>query len=53
MSAPLHSHPCITCDRPVDCDCDQPDYDATAKEHVWCREGMTRSEYNRAFKDEF
>ena len=49
----LHSHECVTCQRPVICSCDQPEYEPRAKEHVWCKEGMTRSEYDHAFRNEF
>ena len=48
---PTHYHPCITCKRPAHCHCDEPENGG--KEHVWCREGMTFNEYNRAFRNEF
>jgi hypothetical protein len=47
----FHRHLCITCERPVDCRCD--DEANGGNEHVWCREGMTFNEYNRAFSREF
>jgi hypothetical protein len=47
----FHRHLCITCQRPVDCRCDDPE--SGGNEHVWCREGMTFNEYNRAFSREF
>jgi hypothetical protein len=46
-----HRHLCITCECPIDCRCD--DAENGGNEHVWCRDGMTFNEYNRAFRNEF
>jgi hypothetical protein len=50
MPSTYHRHLCITCERPVDCRCD--DEANGGNEHVWCREEMTYNEYKHVFRDE-
>jgi hypothetical protein len=50
MSGP-HSHPCITCDEPVDCYKD--DCREVAGEHHHCHQGFTVNEFNRTFAHSF
>lgn len=47
----LHSHPCITCDEPVNCHKD--DCREVAGEHHHCHQGFTVNEFNRTFKESF
>jgi hypothetical protein len=46
-----HSHPCITCDGPVDCHKD--DCREIAGEHHHCHQGFTINEFNRTFAHSF
>ena len=54
MRVPLsgpHEHPCITCEKPVDCYKD--DCREVSAEHHHCHEGFTVNEFNRTFRNSF